>query len=552
MRQEIDFIDLFAGGGGTSTGAFSVPNIKVVAAVNHDDTAIKTHAANHPETQHFREDLWILDEKRLPKCNVLWASLECTDHSKAKGGRTKDIGSFALGHCMPRYIKWCDPQVIFVENVPEFVRWGELDKKGKRIKEKEGQEYIKWVNSITALGYKYDKRFLNAANYGCPTRRVRYFGIFVKPDFNIFWPEITHAEKENLFGLPKWIACKDYIDLQNEGISIFGRNENEEILPHRRKPLSTNTLKRIAGGIKKFAPDIYFIMKYYGTGDNCQSIDAPLHTIRTKESHALITCEKMQFIQDHCHTPNYNLPDAPLNPQLTRQTKQLITLEKQFLSKYYNGERADGRSQHHCQGLDQPFPTIKTTDGNAVITTKAQFYTRRLTNEYANQPLEKPAPTITTCGNDAIVTIKSQFISTQNNSNGHPEANNSPISSPLPSPTTEEKFQFITAYFNSGGHPETQNQSIERPLNCILADRNKHALVTADQEGFDFDIKMRFLSAEELASIMGFPEGYFNRPGLKLSKKKIIKMVGNAVPVRQAKVLIEPMMPQLLEYFTNK
>lgn len=398
---------------------------------------------------------------------------------------------------------------------------------------------LKWVESIKSLGYNYEHRFLNAANYGCPTRRVRYFGIFAKPEFKIIWPEVTHAEKENLFGLPKWIACKDYIDLHNEGVSIFGRPENETIMPHRRKPLSENTLKRIAGGIKKFAPDIYFIMKYYGTGANCQSIDSPLHTIRTKESHALITCEKLQFIQDHCHTPNYNLPDDPLNPQLTRQTKQLITIDKQFLAKYYNGNRADGRTQHHCQDLDQPFPTIKTHDGSAIVSVKGQFYTRRLTNEYANQPLEKPAPTITTCGNDALVTIKGQFISAQYNSNGNPEANNHPLSSPLPSCTTDEKFQFITAYFNSGGHPETQNQSINKPLNTILADRNKHALVTADHEGFDFDIKMRFLSAEELASIMGFPEGYFNRPGLRLSKKSIIRMVGNAVPVGMAKALIE-------------
>jgi hypothetical protein len=71
MENQVIFVDLFAGGGGTSTGAFSIPGIYVAAAVNHDEIAIKTHAANHPETMHFKEDLWIMDEKRLPKCNVL-------------------------------------------------------------------------------------------------------------------------------------------------------------------------------------------------------------------------------------------------------------------------------------------------------------------------------------------------------------------------------------------------------------------------------------------------------------------------------------------------
>lgn len=503
MDESISFIDLFAGGGGTSTGAFSVPGVKVVAAVNHDDIAIKTHAANHPETIHFREDLWVLDEKRLPKCDVLWASLECTNHSKAKGGKEKNVGSFTLGNCLPRYIQWCKPMVIWIENVPEFIRWGEL-KDGKRVKEKEGEDYRRWIQSIKDLGYtNYERRFLNAADYGCPTRRVRYFGVFTLPGVPVVWPKPTHAEKDNIFGLPKWVPCKDYINLNDEGNSIFGREFNENISKAKRHALSENTLRRIAGGIRKFAPEVYFIMKYYGTGTNCHSINEPLHTIRTKESHALIKIEKKQFIQDHCHTSSYQHPDEPLRPQLTRQTKQLITIER-------------------------------------------KFYTRALTNDYANQPLDKPAPTITTFGSDSVVTVKAQFVSAQYNSNGTPEANNQSIEMPLGSPTTKEKFQFITAYFNSSDHPETQNQSIQKPLNTILTSPNKKALVTTSLEGdIDFDVKMRFLTEDELAAIMGFPKGYFKRPGLKLNRKQIIKMVGNAVPVGMAKALIESIVPEI-------
>lgn len=460
--NNIIFIDLFAGGGGTSTGAFSIPGIYVAAAVNHDEIAIKTHSANHPETKHFKEDLWIMDETRLPKCNIMWASLKCTQHSKAKGGKKKTVGSFTLGNCLPRYVKWCEPDIIHVENVPEFIKWGPLTKSGKRVKGKEGTDYRKWVKSIKALGYVfYDRKFLNAADFGCPTRRIRYFGIFCKEGFHITWPAPTHSEKANINGLAKWIPCKNYIDLENEGKSIFGRNI----------PLVNNTLRRIAGGISKFAPELYFIMKYYGNSTdgnnyNYQSTNEPLHTLRTKESHCLISLEKMQFIQDFCFVNRYDSPDSPMSTLMTWETKQLITL-------------------------------------------------------------------------------KAQFISAQYNSNGSPEHNNHSIEDPLPSATTKEKFQFITTYFNAGGHPESQNESIERPIGSILTMPNKKALITGSIDDLlDFDVKMRFIADEEASAIMGFPEGYFKKPGLKLSKKDIFKMIGNAVHVNLARIIIEPYVVQ--------
>lgn len=461
----ITFADLFAGGGGTSTGAFMVPGIHVSWALNHDPVAIKTHEVNHPETKHYQADIRTQNVKELDQVDVLWASLECTNHSKAKGGKDKDEGSFTLGWELPRYLVHCNPDYLFIENVPEFIRWGEL-KDGKRVKDKEGQEYVRWIKAIKALGYvNYERRFLNAADYGCPTRRIRYFGIFSKPGCPIIWPRPTHAEKENLFGLPKWKPCKDYIDLSDEGNSIFGREQNEAVSKGRRIPLSENTLRRIAGGIRKFAPDVYFVMQYYGNGLNCQSIEKPLNTVTTKDRHALVKVEKMQFIQDHCHTASYHTPEDPLRPQLTRQTKQLITVEKQFISKYYSGD------QVHAQAIEAPLPTITTKDHNVLITSKARF---------------------------------------------------------------------ISHYFNSSGHPESQNQSLHGPLNSITT-TNKGALVTISRDDLvDFDIKMRFLTDDELAAIMGFPKGYFKRPGLKLSKKEIIKMIGNAVPVGMARALLEP------------
>ena len=103
-------IDLFCGFGGTTTGLesaimFGDKVAKVIACVNHDPKAIKSHWLNHPEVKHFEEDIRTLDLTELnalldqqtalyPEAYVmLWASLECTNFSKAKGGQPRNISS---------------------------------------------------------------------------------------------------------------------------------------------------------------------------------------------------------------------------------------------------------------------------------------------------------------------------------------------------------------------------------------------------------------------------------------------------------------------------
>src|SRR6185503_6255711 len=95
-------VDLFCGAGGTTTG-FAQAELagnkiaKVIACVNHDHKAIISHWKNHPEVKHFEEDIRTLDLAELmndvkfqrllyPNAKlILWASLECTNFSKAKG-----------------------------------------------------------------------------------------------------------------------------------------------------------------------------------------------------------------------------------------------------------------------------------------------------------------------------------------------------------------------------------------------------------------------------------------------------------------------------------
>ena len=542
--RKITFGDMLAGGGGTSTGAYLVPGLNVLWAINHDPIAIATHKANHPETVHFVDDIRnpkLLD--KLEAIDVLWASLECTQHSKAKGGQDKEVGSYMLGWEMLTYLIKLNPLAMIIENVPEFIKWGDI-KNGKVVKK--GSEYNRWVNTIKRLGYtNYKHVFLNAADYGAPTRRIRYIGYFCKPGINIPLPEQTHHEDaSNLFGLPKWKPAKDYIDLEDEGVSIFGRTENLSIKPQFRKPLCKNTMKRIAGGIKKFSPEFdQFISTYFGSGVNAQSIEEPLNTIRTHDAAVLVTMEKMQFISDHCFVSNYDLLEDPLRTIMTRQTKEIVTVEKKFLDDQYGGRIT-------AQSIDSPTTTITTANSKKLVSLHSQFIARWFSSDAANQSIQDPYPTITTSGADRMATLKAQFLSVSHNSSGHPEANNADLNRPCPSIATQEKIQFITAYFNASGHPETQNQSLDQPLNSITTGQNKQALVTALLNGeVDFDIKMRFLSADELSAIMTFPKGYFSKPGLRLSNKRKVKMIGNAVPPVFAKAILLPVVPVIEKYY---
>lgn len=143
------YIDLFCGAGGTSTGVakarlYGKKCAKVVACVNHDANAIKSHQANHPNTLHFTEDIRTLElspmvkhlskmQKKYPEAKkVLWPSLECTNFSKAKGGQPRDADSRTLAEHLFRYIEAIRPDFISIENVEEFMSWGDLDEKGQK------------------------------------------------------------------------------------------------------------------------------------------------------------------------------------------------------------------------------------------------------------------------------------------------------------------------------------------------------------------------------------------------------------------------------------
>ena len=159
------YIDLFCGAGGTSTGVEKArleneQCAKVIACVNHDKNAIASHAANHPDALHFTEDIRTLNlsplVSHLQKCRaeypealiVLWASLECTNFSKAKGGQPRDADSRTLAEHLFRYIEAINPDYIQIENVEEFKTWGTLGKDGRPCPQGKGRTFKSFVNAL--------------------------------------------------------------------------------------------------------------------------------------------------------------------------------------------------------------------------------------------------------------------------------------------------------------------------------------------------------------------------------------------------------------------
>ena len=349
-------IDCFAGGGGASVGIEMALGRQVDIAVNHDPQAIRMHAVNHPDTLHLTEDIFKVDlQKYVGKRHValMWASPDCTSHSKAKGGQPRKKGLRILPWAVYKHAKVLLPDVIIMENVEEIQQWGPLDADGHPIAERQGEDYRKFIAAMIALGYDFDSRELVAADYGAPTTRKRWYAIFRRDGRMISWPEPTYSKTGEQF--PKWKECGDYIDWSDLGTSIF----------ERKKPLAEATMKRIANGVKKYIIDnphpyivrdkdaVAFLIQYHGetrAGDSRgQLLTEPIKTIDTSNRYGLVTAFVTKYyksgIGQGCDEPLHTITTSPGH----------FGLICAFLIKYYGGGGVG-------QTLDRPLDTITTKD----------------------------------------------------------------------------------------------------------------------------------------------------------------------------------------------
>lgn len=349
-------VDCFAGGGGASVGIEMALGRQVDIAVNHDPKAILMHKTNHPDTLHLTEDIFKVDLKKHvgdKNVSLMWASPDCTSHSKAKGGQPRKNGLRILPWAVYKHAKTILPDVIIMENVEEIQQWGPLDDDGKPIPDRKGEDYQRFISSMKSLGYEFDSRELIAADYGAPTTRKRWYAIFRRDGKDIIWPEPTHS-KGGINGLESWKQCGNYIDWSDLGKSIFDR----------KKPLADATMRRIANGYVKYVvnnPKPYivrnkeavgFLIQYHGeqkAGDSRgQFLTEPIKTIDTSNRYGLVTAFITKFyksgIGQGCDEPLHTITTSPGH----------FGLISAFLIKYYG----TGCGQE----LSMPLSTITTKD----------------------------------------------------------------------------------------------------------------------------------------------------------------------------------------------
>ena len=555
------YIDLFCGAGGTSTGVENArvnesQCAKVIACVNHDANAIASHAANHPDALHFTEDIRTLElsglvahvekmKMQYPEAYVvLWASLECTNFSKAKGGQPRDADSRTLAEHLFRYIEAINPDYIQIENVEEFMSWGDMDEKGHPVSKDKGRCYEKWKRNVKKYGYDFDWKILNAANYGAYTTRKRFFGIFAKRGLPIVFPDATHCKdgKTDMMGrLEKWNPVKDVLDFTDEGKSIFAR----------KKPLAEKTLERIYAGLIKFVAGgkDAFIVKYNSmsrTGKyQSPSIDEPCPTVAT-QGRLTLAKESSLSKQYSGHPGSKNI--SVEEPAGTITCKD----HHAFVSAYY------GNGNNHS--VDSPSPTVTTKDRLALVT---PFFMNYYSGGGQLGSVNEPCPAVTTVPKQRMITpvfIDQQFGASSAAS----------IEKPLGAITTNPKYSMVTCktknflmnpqFCSAGG-------SVDDPCFTLIARMDKmppYLVNTKDGIGICIengdspmtvkikqfmlvyglaDIKMRMLRIDELKKIMGFPENYI-LVGTQADQKKFI---GNAVEVNMARVLCECLCLRLSE-----
>ncbi|MBB1060378.1 DNA cytosine methyltransferase [Marilutibacter spongiae] len=500
-------VDLFAGGGGASEALKQALGVDPALAYNHDAWAIGMHAANHPLTDHHREDIWHADPRRdVAGRPVGWfhASPDCTHFSQAKGGQPRNRKIRALTWVV---LKWVGqllradalygtntaPRIISLENVWQILTWGPLVAKrdkatgrvlkmdgtvavpGERVpvecqqlvpdKGHAGRTWRQFIAALEALGYVVEWRKLVASDYGAGTSRERLFLVARRDGEAIVWPEPTHGTGP---GLQKPATAADSIDFGDLGRSIFDRP----------RPLADATMRRIAKGLVR-------------------------HVLQADEPF---------FLTEFANASNGRTWSAmePLRTQCAGVKGGHFALVAPALVKF------KGDSTGHP--VTDPVPTI-TAGGDCKrpagaahsLAVMSAFLTAMAQNVVGND-LREPVPTIL-AGATRFGVVSADLAQLD------PEQEAGAL----------RVAAFLVNYYGNG-----QALDVRDPLDTVTT-RDRMALVTVMVHGTPYvivDIKLRMLKPAELFRAQGFPRDYVidrTADGRPISNTHAVRMVGNSV-----------------------
>lgn len=263
LTRKIRAIDLFCGAGGSSYGARNA-GVEIVAGFDVWEPALKTYKANFPDAKIFFGDIRVFTSKNLRKIksitgkiDLILASPECTNHSRAKGAAERSEESRQTAFEVLKFARVFNPKWIIIENVIEMRHW---------------DGYSELISSLRGFDYEVEEINLNATHFGVPQTRERLF--------------VLCSSREP-------VEIPEFVEQPIRSISTIIEPNGKYGFSHLRKDgRAEKTLQAADRAIATLGNNTPFLLVYYGSGRNgnggWQRIDEPLGTITTLDRFAYV------------------------------------------------------------------------------------------------------------------------------------------------------------------------------------------------------------------------------------------------------------------------
>ncbi|WP_291585851.1 DNA cytosine methyltransferase [Comamonas sp. UBA7528] len=553
-------VDLFAGGGGASTGIEQAIGRHVDIAINHDADAIGMHEINHPQTRHYQADVWEVDPVLVTAgmpVGLLHASPDCTHHSQALGGQPRSREIRSLAWVVHRWAGKSKPDVITLENVEQMLQWSPLvakrdpatgrvitldkvqDAHGKTVyrvaapgervprqrqflvpdKKAMGRNWNHFVQGLRDMGYVVQWRVICNADLGAHSTRTRLYMVARRDGLPIVWPEATHAKKPT--GQRKaWRPAADCIDWSIPGTSIFGR----------KKDLAEATMRRIAHGMQKYvlgSADPFIVNMAHG--GKLEAIDRPISTIATEKGgcRALVTPTLIQmgYGERAGQAPRVLDLSNPLGV-VTAGGQKFATASACLVQMGHGqGSGASARRSYGANEIKGPVGAITASGGGQGLATAFMVQANGGFNTTLAKDLRDPVSVVTTSGSQQQLAVAhlAQYHLDQEDEAGALRC-----------------AAFLMRYHASGG----QWADLRDPMTTITT-HDRLALVTVWLKGEPWvivDITLRMLVPRELYNAQDFPQSYVidrTAAGKPLTKTAQVRMAGNSVSPLPMRRIVE-------------
>lgn len=525
--------DLFAGGGGTTTGAMQVPGVEVTIAANHLKLVMEIHAANHPNTDHAVVDLHKERPSFFPKTDMLWASPECTKWSQASGAQLPAIeeGLFAdpfaddvkqqsrlLMFDVLRYVEHHRYRVVMVENVVDIA-----------TQAKYRTAWTIWRQELRALGYQWRVVSLNsmhAQTFGSPAPQSRD-RIYV-----VAWPEGERAPELDRILRPRAYCPK--CDVVVESVQSFktgrtvGRYRQAYLYCCSRCGVVVEpgwlpadiaidwSLPGLPFGHKKRAPKtrmrlIHGIARYWG----------PLTVEAAGNTYDATSPQHPRHGELDAYYRAWSVSD-PLGALQATNTKALAV-------------PVEGRDGKEALPMSLPARTQTTRNETGLAYTP---FVSELYGTAIGRPVTEPAATFTAGGNHHALVMS--YYSRDDAMR--------PARESLSTVTTEPRHALVTRHNGGGAEMTTLADEYLRTLTTggnVSLTRRPADVTVADLKAAEKivdDVLFRMFEPHEVAAGMAFPPDYIWQPegrAKPISKRALVKAMGNAVTPPSSRDIVQ-------------